>query len=279
MWERMMFCQNWIIACPTAQHQPLGLRGCRGGGGPSEALEPGMHGAPGALPSITPQLPLDLQQPEGSLQRAGLLSHHSDLTALRFLLLPNQSILHRVLTPWDWSHWSSVNSVLTPRQAQWGREAASNATEVTAPSASIFTMQGWAPLQRVTARGEALLFSCCCSLPKLCPTLCDPMDCSPPGSSVYGILQTRILEWVSTAFPGRSSWPRTRTPVSCKSPVFIGRWIFFFFFFTTEPPGKPPPKLRCKPIRGISEGVQWNIVYGGRRLEVTWFLHWESDLW
>ena len=96
-----MFCQNWIIARPTARHQPLGLRGCRGGGGPSEALEPGMHGAPGALPSITPQLPLDLQQPEGSLQRAGLLSHHSDLTALRFLLPPNQSVLHRVLTPWD----------------------------------------------------------------------------------------------------------------------------------------------------------------------------------
>ena len=34
---------------------------------------------------------------------------------------------------------------------------------------------------------------------QLCPTLCDPMDCSPPGSSVHGILQTRILEWV--AFP------------------------------------------------------------------------------
>ena len=133
MWERMMFCQNWIIARPTARHQPLGLRGCRGGGGPSEALEPGMHGAPGALPSITPQLPLDLQQPEGSLQRAGLLSHHSDLTALRFLLPPNQSVLHRVLTPWDWSHWPSVNSVFTPRQAQWGWEAALNGAEVTAP--------------------------------------------------------------------------------------------------------------------------------------------------
>ena len=32
---------------------------------------------------------------------------------------------------------------------------------------------------------------------QLCPTLCDPMDCSPPGSSVHGILQARILEWVS----------------------------------------------------------------------------------
>ena len=33
-----------------------------------------------------------------------------------------------------------------------------------------------------------------------CPTLCDPMDCSPPGSSIHGILQARVLEWVASAF-------------------------------------------------------------------------------
>ena len=37
----------------------------------------------------------------------------------------------------------------------------------------------------------------CCLITKLCPTLCNPMDCSPPGSSVHGISQTRILEWVA----------------------------------------------------------------------------------
>ena len=37
---------------------------------------------------------------------------------------------------------------------------------------------------------------------QLCPTLCDPMDCSPPGSSVHGILQAKILEWVSFPSPG-----------------------------------------------------------------------------
>ena len=36
-----------------------------------------------------------------------------------------------------------------------------------------------------------------CSITQLCPTLCDPVDCSPPGSSVHGILQVRILEWVA----------------------------------------------------------------------------------
>ena len=33
-----------------------------------------------------------------------------------------------------------------------------------------------------------------------CPTLCDPMDCDPPGSSVHGILQARILEWLAVPF-------------------------------------------------------------------------------
>ena len=41
-----------------------------------------------------------------------------------------------------------------------------------------------------------------------CPTLCDPMDCSPPGSSIHGILQARTLEWVAISFSRRSSWPR-----------------------------------------------------------------------
>ena len=41
----------------------------------------------------------------------------------------------------------------------------------------------------------------CCLVTKLCPTLCDPMDCSPTGSSVRGIFQARILEWVAISFP------------------------------------------------------------------------------
>ena len=47
-----------------------------------------------------------------------------------------------------------------------------------------------------------------------CPTLCDPVNCSPPGSSVRGILQSRILEWVATSFSRVSSQPRNRCQVS-----------------------------------------------------------------
>ena len=50
---------------------------------------------------------------------------------------------------------------------------------------------------------------------KCCPTLCDPMDSSLPGSSVHGILQARILEWVAISFARGSSQLRDRTPVFC----------------------------------------------------------------
>ena len=47
-----------------------------------------------------------------------------------------------------------------------------------------------------------------CLVAQSCLTLCDPMGCSPPGSSVHGILQARILEWVAISFSRGSSRPR-----------------------------------------------------------------------
>ena len=44
--------------------------------------------------------------------------------------------------------------------------------------------------------------ACVCSVAKSCPTLCDPMDCSLPGSPLHGIFQARILEWVAIPSPG-----------------------------------------------------------------------------
>ena len=49
---------------------------------------------------------------------------------------------------------------------------------------------------------------------QLCPTLCDPMDCSLPGSSVHGIFQAIVLEWIAISFSRGSSQPRDRTQVS-----------------------------------------------------------------
>ena len=56
---------------------------------------------------------------------------------------------------------------------------------------------------------------CCHSVTKRYLTLCNPVDYSPPGSSVHGILQARILEWVAISFSRGSSQPRDRTCGSC----------------------------------------------------------------
>ena len=48
-----------------------------------------------------------------------------------------------------------------------------------------------------------------------CPTLCDSMGCSPPGSSVHGIFQAVVLEWIAISFSRGSSQPRDGTRVSC----------------------------------------------------------------
>ena len=56
-----------------------------------------------------------------------------------------------------------------------------------------------------------------CILTQSCPTVCDSMDHSPPGSSFYGIFQARILEWVAISSSRESSRPRDWTCVSCVS--------------------------------------------------------------
>ena len=64
---------------------------------------------------------------------------------------------------------------------------------------------------------------CVCSVSQLCPTLCDYMDCSPPGSSVHGISQARILEWVAiSSTPGDLPDPGIE-PASLTSPAWTGR--------------------------------------------------------
>ena len=63
---------------------------------------------------------------------------------------------------------------------------------------------------------------------QLYPTLCNPVDYSPPGSSVHGIFQARILEWVAIPFSKGSSWPRDQT----RSPALLADSL------ASEPPEK-----------------------------------------
>ena len=58
-----------------------------------------------------------------------------------------------------------------------------------------------------------------CVHAQLCLTLCDPIDCNLPGSSVHGILQTRVLDWVAILSTRGSARPRDQTGVSCVSCI------------------------------------------------------------
>ena len=69
----------------------------------------------------------------------------------------------------------------------------------------------------------SVLVMTCVLCAQSCPTLCDPLDCSPAGSFIHGIFQARILEWVATSYSRGSFWPRDRTRVSCNS--CLGRQI------------------------------------------------------
>ena len=73
------------------------------------------------------------------------------------------------------------------------------------------------------------LRGCHCLVAELCPTLCDPMGCSPRGSSVNEVSQARLLVWVAVFFSKGSSQPRDGNCVSCTAGGF----------FAAEPPGKP----------------------------------------
>ena len=68
-----------------------------------------------------------------------------------------------------------------------------------------------------------------CLVAQLCSTLCNSMDCSPPGSSVHGNLQTRMLGWVTMPPSRGSSQPRDQTQVPTLQAYSL----------PTEPPGKP----------------------------------------
>ena len=78
-------------------------------------------------------------------------------------------------------------------------------------------------VRRLPLDPRARKWGCCwCLVAKSCPTLCNLMGCSLPGSSVHGILQARILKWIAFSFSSVSSWPRDRTHIS-----YIGRQILY----------------------------------------------------
>ena len=86
-------------------------------------------------------------------------------------------------------------------------------------------LENWSLLLSILYIVVCVCVCVCVKLLQMCLTLCDPMDCSPLGSSVHGILQARILEWIAMPSSRRSSWPRDWTHISYVS--CIGRWVLY----------------------------------------------------
>ena len=117
--------------------------------------------------------------------------------------------------PVDCSPPSSVHGILQARILEW---------VAISYSKGIFPTQGlnpgllhcrWTLYQLSHKHPNKLL---CCESRSVASTLCDPMDYSLPGSSVHGVLQARILEWVAIPF---SRGPRNRTGDSCTAGGFF----------------------------------------------------------
>ena len=115
---------------------------------------------------------------------------------------------------------------------------------------------------------------------KSCWTLCDPIDCNPPGSSVHGILQARILEWVVIPFSRGSSRPRDQTHVSC-----IGRRVVYCLSHQGRPfrcreskthPGARPAwsSSYCNWLKKTS---YYGIIFLLLLEPLAWFFSWEYD--
>ena len=138
-----------------------------------------------------------------------------------------QTFLVQVHVPWPgWRKHAPLNS---PNTKPGGPCGLTKASTTPIGSQSWPQKHRWANLHR--AQKASMIRACMqhvCS-GTLVVSLCDPMDCSPPGPCVLGILQARILECVAMPSSRGSSQPRGRTHISC----FADR------FFTNEPSGKP----------------------------------------
>ena len=112
------------------------------------------------------------------------------------------------------------------RSLPWGLNGASPRADIS--DYKLFCAR--AELQNLTIRGTCVLFDVCVWFMHACMlqshlTLCNPVDCSLRGTSVHGIFQTRILEWVAISFSRRSFLLRVQTNVFCVS--CIGRQILY----------------------------------------------------
>ena len=142
-------------------------------------------------------------------------------------------------SPWRWSpfperekNWKSMESVCVVGRGlvwNWSRKE---------PQHFSFISLGGTQLEHGSQPSENEVKVI---VAQLCQILCNPMDCSPPGSSVHRTSQARRLEWIAIACSRGSSQPRDRTQVSGTSYITSG---FFTIWATREVPSQPKGDIK-----------------------------------
>ena len=110
-------------------------------------------------------------------------------------------------------------------------------------------------LSEIQTLTRYLIVLCVCSVTQSCPTLCDPTGCSPPGSSVHGIFQARILERVAMPSYRRSNRPRDQTQVSCTFSIAAAAKSLQSCLTLCNPIDGSPPG---SPVPGFSRQEHWS---------------------
>ena len=134
---------------------------------------------------------------------------------------------------WEWAPAIYFKKPSRRRESRWCRSKWTWSTSFSAHASRIHLQMEQFSKNTSWMLAGAMLITVC---PGLCfgvlvllvtksyRTLCDPVDCSPPGSSVHWVFQARILEWVAIPFSRGSSWPRDWTQVFCIVGGFFTIW-------------------------------------------------------
>ena len=147
-------------------------------------------------------------------------------------------------------------------------------------------MLGWYQVKDLGVQNIYLflfLFLLACKLsPSVVPTLCDPVDCSPPGSSVHRISQAGILKWVANSYSRVSSWSRDRTHFSCLASGFFTTGLpgkphpfFFFFFFFFRGGNSIQLSGGSETVRHTAQLTPAILLFCPSSLEYDWLLKWK----
>ena len=107
------------------------------------------------------------------------------------------------------------------------------------------------------------LVTCVSTHSQSCPTLCDSMDYSSPGSSIHGIFQAKILEWVDISFSNGSSRPRGQTHATWEAPL---SYLHYNNYLTT-----PMMKMACSFMRWQEQVSKQKQELKKKKCRYIWF--------